>query len=66
MTQLTHALADARHAERYRCASSSARPARDRPRLCSVRRRFGLLLVEAGLHLVTSAEPRRRSARPAA
>jgi hypothetical protein len=52
-----HALADLRHAEHY--ASSSAVPAaatRRAPVSDGVRRRLGVLLVEAGLHLMTRSE----------
>jgi hypothetical protein len=59
-----HALANARHAERYR----PARPGREttdgrlrraaNPAVTSVRRGLGLLLLEAGLHLIATADRR--------
>lgn len=56
MTALsTHALADLRHAERYARPACNARSARRRP-LRGARQRLGVLLVEAGLHLITGAD----------
>jgi hypothetical protein len=58
MNALTdHALADLRHAEHY--ASTSVvrlAPTRRAPVADGVRRRLGVLLVEAGLHLMTRSE----------
>jgi hypothetical protein len=59
-----HALADLRHAERYAPVSAvsavSAVPHASRRRRAPVsagaRRRLGVLLVEAGLHLMTRSE----------
>ena len=54
-----HALADTRHGERYvtaRTAPQAARDARPRPAITGARRRLGVLLVEAGLHLMTRSE----------
>jgi hypothetical protein len=65
-----HALADLRHAERYASTSAesaesaesaaSAAPRASRRRRAPVsagaRRRLGVLLVEAGLHLMTRSE----------
>lgn len=58
---LIHQLADDHLAvHRAAVAGSSCRLAPMRGH--RLRARFGLLLVEAGLHLVTSAEPTRRPA----
>jgi hypothetical protein len=51
----THSLADARHAERYTHTSPVLARAPRSP-LRGVRRHLGMLLVEAGLHLITGAD----------
>ena len=62
-----HALADERHADRYRSArprpeyaDGDARIGRTAPRtvraVTSVRRGLGVLLLEAGLHLIATAD----------
>jgi hypothetical protein len=54
---IDHALADLRHAEHYATASAAPRASRRRaPVSAGARRRLGVLLVEAGLHLMTRSE----------
>jgi hypothetical protein len=52
------ALADLRHAERYAATSAVPHASRRRraPVSAGARRRLGVLLVEAGLHLMTRSE----------
>ena len=63
-----HALADERHAERYRTAQPSHETADGpllrvaTPAVASVRRGLGVLLLEAGLHLMAT-DDRRGAAR---
>jgi hypothetical protein len=53
-----HALADLRHAEHYASTPAvSPAPTRRAPVSAGARRRLGVLLVEAGLHLMTRSEP---------
>lgn len=61
--RLFHLLADERHAARHVDRHPCDAVAAGRPVLGAARCRLGMLLVAAGLHLVTSAEP---SSRPPA
>jgi hypothetical protein len=64
-----HALADARHEERYSAVRIPARGTHSRHRSATfgpARRRLGVLLVEAGLHLMARSEPAPRVSSPLA
>ena len=64
-----HVLADDRHGARYDrrgTAGNGARSRRPRAAVSAARRSLGVLLVEAGLHLMARSEPAPRVSAPLA